>query len=221
MGTSVIVNELSSVTTKRSNSGEDASLDRAVAESALPTVLFNLPIVAESPTGALVVEFGGLLRSDLVDFSVGNFYQRLNARAEFDYERSFIQEINAYPNNIGISSLLTFWVTPSSMEDRGRNGDGRSEPTTSQSVLVRHNITLLPETPMASRYADPRIGYFTVGYEDYSGAEAPDVVGRELITRFRLEKQDPSSELSEPVQPIVFYIAGGARTLACLDQTGC
>ena len=58
IGNSIIVNELSSVTTKRSKPGEDASLDRAVAESALPSVLFNLPIVAESPTGALVVDFG-------------------------------------------------------------------------------------------------------------------------------------------------------------------
>ncbi len=110
------------MTTKRSNPGEDASLDRAVAESALPSVLFNLPIVAESPTGALVVDFGVPLSSDLVDFNVGNVYQRLNARADFDYERSYIQEMNAYPNNIGISSLLTFFVTPSSMGDGGEMG---------------------------------------------------------------------------------------------------
>ena len=207
IGNSIIVNELSSVTTKRSKSGEDASLDRAVAESAMPSVLFNLPIVAESPMGALVVDFGLPLRSDLVDFSVGNFYQRLNARAEFDYERSFIQAMNAYPNNIGISSLLTFSVTPSSMGGGDEMGMEMSEPTSSKSVLVRHNISLLPETPMASRYADPRLGYFTIAYEDYSGAKEPDVVWRELITRFRLEKQDPNADLSEPVQPIVFYIS--------------
>ena len=207
IGNSIIVNELSSVTTKRSKPGEDASLDRAVAESALPSVLFNLPIVAESPTGALVVDFGLPLSSDLVDFSVGNVYQMLDARADFDYERSFIQDMDAYPNNIGISSLLTFLVTPSSMEDPYAMGMAAPEPATTQSVLVRHNITLLPEIPMTSRYADPRIGYFTVAYEDYSGAEAPDVVDRELITRFRLEKQDPNADLSEPVQPIVFYIS--------------
>ena len=206
-GNSIIVNELSSVTTKRSNPGEDASLDRAVAESALPSVLLSLPIVAESPTGALVVDFGVPLSSDLADFNVANVYQMMDARADFDYERSFIQEMDAYPNNIGISSLLTFLVTPSSMEGSYEMGMEMPEPATTQSVLVRHNITLLPEAPMTSRYADPRIGYFTVAYEDYSGAEAPDVVDRELITRFRLEKQDPNADLSEPVQPIVFYIS--------------
>ena len=126
MGNSIIVNELSSVTTKRSKPGEDASLDRAVAESALPSVLLNLPIVAESPTGALVVDFGLPLSSDLVDFNVGNVYQMLDARADFDPERSFIQEMDAYPNNIGISSLLTFLVTPSSMEGPIRDGDGHA-----------------------------------------------------------------------------------------------
>jgi hypothetical protein len=61
--------------------------------------------------------------------------------------------------------------------------------------------------PMSSRYADPRVGYFTIAYEDYSGARDPDVETRELITRFRLEKKDPDTKLSAPVQPIVFYIS--------------
>jgi hypothetical protein len=80
-------------------------------------------------------------------------------------------------------------------------------PPTSQSVVVRHNLTLLPETPMSSRYADPRVGYFTIAYEDYSGARDPDVETRKLIARFRLEKKDPDANLSAPVQPIVFYIS--------------
>ena len=48
-------------------------------QDALVTVLSEktLPIVAESPTGALVVDFGLPLSSDLVDFSVGNVYQML------------------------------------------------------------------------------------------------------------------------------------------------
>ena len=206
-GNSIIVNELSSVTTKRSDPGEDASLNRAVAESALPSVLLSLPIVAESPTAALVVDFGLPLSSDLADFNVANVYQMMDARADFDYRRSIMQEIDASPNNIGISSLLTFRDAlfdggiPTQMgmdiARAGHHAIGVGAPQYHPPSRSIHDVAL----------RRPRIGYFTVAYEDYSGAEAPDVVERELITRFRLEKKDPSAELSEPVQPIVFYIS--------------
>ncbi len=202
--TGVRVVELSSVTSKR-NLGEDASLDRAVAEFALPAVLLDLPLVSISPTDALVVDLGGALSVDLDDFSVSSLFQSMGVHLQFAPERSFIQEMDAYPNNVGVSSLLTFAMTPLSPLAEYRFGAPNQAVT--QSVLVRHNIVLLPETPMTPRYADPRVGYYGLAYEDYSGAVEPDVVERELITRFRLEKQDPDARLSEPVQPIVFYIS--------------
>jgi hypothetical protein len=193
IGANVVVSELSSVMTKR-NPGDDASLDRAVSEAALPPVLFSLPIVSVNPAGALVVDIGELLRYDLADFSVGQLYEMLGAHAQFDPTRSRIVGVDAFADNIGVSSLLTFQVMARRM-------------SFSQSVLVRHSLMLLPETPMTPRFADPRVGYFAVYYEDYSGSDARDVVGRQLITRFHLEKQDPDAALSEPVQPIVFFIS--------------
>lgn len=202
-GGSVLVRALDSISAKR-NPGDDVSLDRAVAESALPAVLLSLPIIAMSPDGAPVVDLGTALSQDLDDFSVARVYQLLSNQAYFQPDRSRIMEMDVYPDNLGVSSLLTFQVTPQSPDDYfGSVG----APPSSQSVLVRHNFMLLPETPMAPRYADPRVGYFAVAYEDYSGAQDPDVVDRELITRFRLEKHDPAARLSEPVEPIVFYIS--------------
>ncbi len=203
-GGSILVRALDSVSAKR-NPGDDASLDRAVAESALPPVLLSLPIIDVSPDGAPVVDFGGALSQDLDDFSMAQVYQAHRKQAYFQPDRSRIMEMDAYPDNIGVSSLLTFQVT--SLPPPGVFGEGAGAAPSSQSVLVRHNFMLLPETPMAARYADRRVGYFAVSYQDYSGAEDPDVVNRRLITRFRLEKQDPAASLSDPVEPIVFYIS--------------
>jgi hypothetical protein len=55
------------------------------------------------------------------------------------------------------------------------------------------------------RKADERIGYFTTGYQDYGKFDAPDTRVR-YITRWNLEKADPSLEISPPKNPIVFYI---------------
>src|SRR4030095_13837519 len=63
----------------------------------------------------------------------------------------------------------------------------------------------LPDKPSMPRVFDERVGYFTVRQTDYGQDEhrAPE---RRYITRWRLEKKDPSAALSEPVKPIVFYV---------------
>lgn len=195
-GGNILVRELNSVSAKR-NSGDDPSLDRAVTESALPAVLLSLPVLDESPGGNPVVDLGAVMANDLSDFNASQVFSRQGNDAQFDPTRSRVVEMDAYPDNLGVSSLLTFDVM----------SPWSSASTSSQSVLVRHNLLLLPETPMPARLADPRVGYYTVDYEDYSGSEEPDPVTRELITRFRLEKQDPEARVSEVVEPIVFYIS--------------
>jgi hypothetical protein len=198
-GDNIIVYERSSVVTKRAGPEEKTAENLSVAQSALPAVLFSFPIAMHSPAGAPVIEVSHDLDDDLTDFSVGAM---LGARS--DPDRSFIERIDAYPNNIGISTLLTF-----SLKFFGEDANTTSIPAYSMSIsaLVRHNITLLPEEPAPGRYADPRVGYFTTYFEDYSGERDPDMVPRELITRFRLEKKDPNAEVSEPVTPIIFYIS--------------
>ncbi|MBP6564352.1 MAG: DUF5117 domain-containing protein, partial [Burkholderiales bacterium] len=69
----------------------------------------------------------------------------------------------------------------------------------------QYNLAKLPDEPMRPRVADARVGYFTVSRFDYSDTRTltPRV---NLVKRWRLEKKDPAAELSEPKQPIVFWI---------------
>ncbi|TFW13714.1 zinc-dependent metalloprotease [Duganella callida] len=63
----------------------------------------------------------------------------------------------------------------------------------------------LPEHAMRGRRADDRIGHFVSTSEDYSDDVTPTTAVH-LVERWRLEKKDPAAELSEPVQPIVYWI---------------
>ncbi|MCI1190726.1 zinc-dependent metalloprotease [Calidifontimicrobium sp. SYSU G02091] len=67
------------------------------------------------------------------------------------------------------------------------------------------SLMALPAQPMRPRAADPRVGHFTTTYSDFSRDLAADARVR-LVNRWRLEKKDPAAPLSEPVQPIVFWI---------------
>ena len=68
----------------------------------------------------------------------------------------------------------------------------------------RYNFLALPENPMQPRPADERIGHFVVNRNDFTSDETDGKVRN--IKRWRLEKKDPNAALSEPVQPIVYWL---------------
>src|SRR5205814_8879523 len=76
----------------------------------------------------------------------------------------------------------------------------------SYTALVHFSLVLLPERPMMGRFFDPRVGYFTRSFENYSTPKTW-METQQYIARFRLEKKDPNAEVSEVVKPIVFYIS--------------
>jgi hypothetical protein len=59
--------------------------------------------------------------------------------------------------------------------------------------------------PMAGRRADPRVGHFQSQIWDFS-ADAKFTAKTHYVNRWRLEKKDPEAALSEPKEPIVYWI---------------
>jgi hypothetical protein len=72
-------------------------------------------------------------------------------------------------------------------------------------VGLVYNFRALPAQPMATRAADPRLGHFAESYTDLSDDSRPNPRVHN-IKRWRLEKKDPAAALSEPVQPIVYWM---------------
>ena len=72
-------------------------------------------------------------------------------------------------------------------------------------VSYVYNFAQLPEKAMAPRRTDPRLGHFSESFTDLGG----DLKGNprvHYVQRWRLEKKDPAAALSEPVQPIVYWM---------------
>ena len=67
-----------------------------------------------------------------------------------------------------------------------------------------YNFAQLPE-PMPARRADPRVGHFESQVWDFS-TDTNFTPRTHYVNRWRLEKKDPDAALSEPKQPIVFWI---------------
>ncbi len=68
-----------------------------------------------------------------------------------------------------------------------------------------YGFSKLPAQPMTPRVSDPRVGYFSTAVADYTNPDMRDPRSR-FIHRWRLEKKDPSAAMSEPKEPIVFWL---------------
>ncbi len=68
-----------------------------------------------------------------------------------------------------------------------------------------YNFRALPDEPAAIRHIDPRLGHFMESYVDLDSDVNPNNRVH-LLNRWRLEKKDPSAALSEPKQPIVYWM---------------
>ena len=71
-------------------------------------------------------------------------------------------------------------------------------------VSFYYSFMPLPE-PMQTRLADERVGFFTVARTDYT-TDLNIKSKAHLLKRWRLEKMDPNAAVSEPKQPIVYWL---------------
>jgi hypothetical protein len=72
------------------------------------------------------------------------------------------------------------------------------------SIKVYHSLIQMPDNGYEPRYDDPRVGYFTTEVTDMTSSSATPY--RDMIHRWDLRKKDPTAALSEPVEPIVWWI---------------
>jgi Met-zincin/Domain of unknown function (DUF5117) len=67
-----------------------------------------------------------------------------------------------------------------------------------------YNFAKLPD-PMAARRADVRVGHFESQVWDFS-SDSKFTPKTHYVNRWRLEKKDPAAALSEPKEPIVYWV---------------
>jgi len=182
--------------------GDQSGLKLGIDAVSLPTVIDVFDVVKEGENRAPVIDVTALFTSH-VPRGFGLQFMRHFRMARVDGHRSFIRNVRAFPLNIEIGSYQT-WVPDD--KDLLHPAQDQSPPPSSLGFTFKTNFMLLPEQPMQGRCEDERIGYFSVPFDDYS-TNQHRVVKRAYIMRYRLEKKDPTAAVSEPVQPIVFYLS--------------
>ncbi|WP_069131075.1 zinc-dependent metalloprotease [Rhodohalobacter halophilus] len=178
---------------------EQKSVEEAFAQS----VIFGFEVAAQEGdrilidlTDFLMQDAHGvastLSRNNQGNFSVNNTRSAIHLPGTFNF-----------PKNSDFEATLTFTGS-------GAGGYLRSVTPSADAVTVRlhHSFVELPDDGYKKRELDPRSGFFGISYQDYSTPIGEDMVKRYAV-RHRLEKKNPDAEVSEPVEPIVYYLDNG------------
>ena len=184
--------------------GREDTVGLSVAATSLEPIIATLPVKAWGKGRAPVIEVSDLFKGDLPEFSAR---RRLGASSA-DKKRTFIESTRCFPRNIESKVTVTYKLSGNSPPPRRGRGARRDLSQGAVTVLLHHSMVRLPERPMTPRRHDERVGFFTVSFEEYAGEEHA-VEEVKYITRWRLEKQHPDAAVSDPVNPIVFYVGRG------------
>ncbi len=199
---------LTALNTKYTARSDDPQERRAVAEAFAESIIWGFAVVESGPD-VLVI--------DLTDFALSDatgIADLLAARGEgsfkIDASRSAIYtpKTKSFPDNTEIDATLTF-VGKSTGRILGTVAPNADAIT----VHGHHSFIRLPDDGYQPLPYDARAGYIhsgeaTLVYDYASPIDAP--IKSAFARRHRLEKVDPTAEMSEAVAPIVYWVDSGA-----------
>ncbi len=113
--------------------------------------------------------------------------------------KSLVRDIRSYPMNTDV--IVDYVYDNEAPLNQGRDGVIDARYVT---ISVQHSFIAMPENDYQPRFEDARIGYFTQRQTDMLSADAAP--WRDVIRRWHLKKKEPTAAVSEPVEPIVWWI---------------
>ena len=114
-------------------------------------------------------------------------------------DKTKIKSIRNYPENTNLEVEYVY-SSPSVL-------NGGSEAVTdgrNVSIKVLHSLVAMPDNDFSPRFDDPRVGYFTTEVNDQTSTKS--ITYRDIINRWNLIKKDPELAISEPLEPITWWI---------------
>ena len=183
----------------------ESPLSRAADANISPGLVASETILAEDEdTGATLIAVDELFASETLSQVKDSPNPDRGDRDEFELgdlsgDKSKITEIRNYPLNTDVQVEYVY-------ENPAPVVSGDEEVTDSRyvSIYMQHSLIEMPENDYEPRFTDHRMGYFAEQVTDLTDDTATPY--RDLVQRWHVVKQDPGVAISEPVEPIVWWI---------------
>ncbi|MBT8137756.1 MAG: zinc-dependent metalloprotease, partial [Gammaproteobacteria bacterium] len=183
----------------------DSPLSRAADANISPAVLAVQEIVAEDEkTGEVLIKLDDVLLKEKLQqvkptpdpdakpkdgFTLGTLSE----------SRNKIVAVDNYPKNTALTAEYVY-------ENPAPVVRGEEDITDSRAVSIRvqHTFIAMPDNDYQPRLDDYRVGYFASRVTDLTTRS--NTPYRDLIARWHLVKKNPDADVSDPVEPITWWI---------------
>ncbi len=200
VGNKVFLRQLN--TYYRANS-ENALERQAINEAFASSIIWGFKVEEQSDT-AVMVDYTPFLLSDIHGVSE-RLKKGKQGSFKIDESRSglFAKRTKAFPDNTEFEATITFKGA-----DAGDYLKSVSPDHSAVTVNFHHSLVKLPDDGYQTRKFHPYSGYWSISHADYATAIDEPLIQR-VIPRHRLHKKNPMAQVSEAVEPIIYYLDAG------------
>ncbi len=175
----------------------------AIEEAFASSVIWGFKVAKENKQQVLV-DYTPFLLSDIHQVA-NRLTQTKQGSFKVDKSRSgfYSKRSKAFPKNTELEATLTF-------VGKGKGKYIRSVAPDANAVSVNshHSLIALPDNEYQTRAFHPFSGFWSVEHADYAVKIEQDMIKR-VIPRHRLTKKNPQAQISEAVEPIIYYLDAG------------
>ena len=180
-------------------------LSRAASANISPAILVSQEIIVDDTTNnEMLIEVDDVFLTEALHqvkpspnpnatpgsrFSLGNLNK----------SKSKYVEIRSYPLNTDLEVEYVYDNPFPTNHGRGGVTDARSVR-----IHLQHSFVEMPDNNYKPRRDDPRVGYFLTEITDMTSPSNTPYL--DVIHRWHLEKKHPNAAISEPKEPITFWI---------------
>lgn len=183
------------------NTLEKQAIDEAFASS----IIWGFKVSSSSKNNKkTLIDYTPFLLSDIHNLSA-KLKRTKQGNFSIDVSRSAVYEKRSktFPNNTELEATVTYKGSKAGAYLRSVTPDASAV-----TVNLHHSLIKLPDDGYQTRKFHPYSGFWENSYADYASAIDEPLIKRD-IPRHRLKKKNPDAQVSEAIEPIVYYLDAG------------
>ena len=198
----------------RFQAAETNAFHRSIDRSFSDSILGSTPVASQphAERKSVLIDLGAIL---LTDLPMQGYALEATFRIpyRFDARNSHFGTIKSFDRNVEIGTVAYYAAERPALPPLAP-GPGPAMPpppgnlpdVRSMAFEFRYSVSELPATAgFRPRVADDRVGHFFAALDDFT-SDARHTPTTRYITRWHVEKANPSAAMSPPTKPIVFWM---------------
>jgi Met-zincin/Domain of unknown function (DUF5117) len=176
-----------------------SALERSVRRSFADSLLASFNVEATHPERkTLLINLTPYLLSDVAGTALALNQPGQPGGFSLDTAKSYWGKIQSFPQNLELDAVGV-------LTSAQRNSLANVPDSRGFLLMTHYSLAKLPPSDYRPRLPDPRVGWNTYDFRDFSNLESGTPF-RRYLTRWNLQKRDPAATLSPPRKPIRFYL---------------